>query len=262
MGNPVDNEHPAASAGTTGVQLMYGADLLTETAHHLKFPPSATASACTMYHRFFHSVSPRQVSPIWAAASAVLLAGKHAGIKLRLRDVAVAVHARLVIREGWGNETPPKPLDYYGAAGYLWKQSVATTELKMLHELGFRLDCETPHERIAMYVESLREKMKTGDEEEWRSLARVACNSADNVMRIPVCVSERIEDLACACIDRAAKAEGVSLPDGWASELGASARSMDLVGNALSVLRAAPPSEGAFVDIANAQVAEAVGRKE
>lgn len=243
------------------LQVHYGADLISDCVLTLKLSASTSALALTLYHRFYvHGRTAYEYSPVWISCAAILLAIKHDDVpSRRLSDVACAVCATLAVRESWKSATDDK-LDYYGAAGYVWKASIMKAEHQILHSIGFRVEHELPHKLVLVFCNTLRSKSSNySDGNRWDRLVRRAWAHANDIMRISACVTSRPDDVACACIARSSEHVdvGVRLPKDWMRVFGATHEGIQKVEGALDILYGAPQLRGRFEDLADADIRRA-----
>ena len=96
--NPID-------ASTERLHRLHGASLIQSSAHLLSLSPSTTATALTIFHRFYHRVPLAQVD-VWSASMAsVSVAGKvEEDLRRMSQIIAVFVHLyrrrRLAVGDG------------------------------------------------------------------------------------------------------------------------------------------------------------------
>lgn len=238
-------------------EVAYGAILAAECAQALRLPAATAALALATYQRYFARVSPRTSSVVWSACAALLLAVKLDSSGRRLRDVASVAYSRL--------SPDSAPLDYYGAAGHIWKQEISRAEVEMLGALGFRIRVDTPHKLVLVFANTLREKSGAPDwldprAQRWHGLLEAAWANANDVMRVPEGALLCVEDLACACIQRAAVSVGVQLPGDWVRVFGAQAEAVDAGVGALDALCAAVKSAPKLRDLAQAGIRQSCGK--
>lgn len=197
-------------------EVSYGAHLCVHSARALRLPAATAALSLSIYQRYYSRVSPRTNSVLWSASAAVLLAAKSDGVSRRVRDVSNVVHARI--------HGASPPLDYYGAPGHKWKHCIASAERDILSTLGFHLRIDTPHKLVLVFANTLREKSNAPDwlaAQAWHALLAAAWAAANDAMLLPEGALFVPEDVACACIERAAGEAGVVLPRQWAAVFGA-----------------------------------------
>ncbi len=241
----------SVSDGVAIAQVRYGAQLLSECAYSLEIRASTRAQALALYNRFYLRGDARKHSTLWTACASLLLATKHDERPKRLRDVATCAHYTLVARERWEATVP---LDYFGAAGHVWKSSITAAEIAILHECGFRVHTEIPHKLVLVFANTLREKAGAPDwTGRWRKLMHAAWTAANDIMLIPTCISSHIDDIACACIARAALSAGIPLPSQWMVVFGATEQGVNTVNTALDELYAAPGLNVRFEDLSEAR---------
>lgn len=245
------------------LQLIYGCELIIACSRALRLPQPVAATGCVLFHRFFLDVSLRTHSHVWAASGALLLATKIEEQVRKIRDIANVLHAQLCVREGLGElakDGQRVPLDFYGAFGYEWKRNIVQSELRILHELGFNVRVEHAHKFVLVFVNTLREKAHAGDwlngGHTWRDVLQSAWKYANGALRLRLCVLEKAEDIACACIALGAAEVKVDLPEGWNDVFGSSAQNMKRIEAEIRRLYTLSPAAGRFVDLADSGVLE------
>lgn len=238
-------------------QVRYGSELLCECARSLELHAATCAQALALYHRFYQRRDAHRYSTLWIVCATLLLATKHNEAPKRLRDIATCAHYTLVTREGWNANVP---LDYFGAPGHVWKSSITAAEIAVLRASGFRVYTEIPHKLVLVFVNTLREKAGAPDwTGRWRALMHGAWTAANDVMLLPACVTFRVDDLACACITRAAVAAAIPLPQSWMAVFGATKTNVKAVNDALDNLYSNPLLEVRFRDLSNDDILGACG---
>ncbi|KAM4663013.1 cyclin-Q [Discoglossus pictus] len=108
------------------------------------------ATACTIYHKFFHETSLECYDPHLVAMSAIYLAGKVEEQHLRTRDIINVCHRYL----NPGSE----PLEVDTQFWEL-RDSIVHLELLMLRLLNFRVSFKHPHKYLLHYLISTKNWM-------------------------------------------------------------------------------------------------------
>lgn len=255
------NEHDSVDAvdadADAAQEVRYGSALLAAAGAQLKLSASTCALGHSLYQRYYAGntsrARARESCVIWVVVGCLLIAVKHAdeGAGLRLRDVSCAVyavHASLLFRDGShdgerGDERKSSgggvELDYYGAAGHLWKTEGVRAERRVLMAVGFRVRVELPHKLVLVMCNTLREKSGSNspaNQGRWAELARIAWAFANDVMQTAACVTERPDDVASACVRRAAEKGGIRLPRHWSLVFGGDTDGIKRVDACLDVL--------------------------
>ncbi|XP_075434507.1 cyclin-Q isoform X1 [Ascaphus truei] len=108
------------------------------------------ATACTVYHKFFHETSLDGYDPYLVAMSAIYLAGKVEEQHLRTRDIINVCHRYL------NPGTEPLEVD-----SRFWelRDSIVHCELLMLRILNFQVSFQHPHKYLLHYLISLKNWM-------------------------------------------------------------------------------------------------------
>ncbi|XP_053566752.1 cyclin-Q-like [Bombina bombina] len=108
------------------------------------------ATACTIYHKFFHETSLDNYDPYLVGMSAIYLAGKVVEQHLRTRDIINVCHRYL------NPESEPLEVDTQ-----FWelRDSIVQLELLMLRLLNFRVSFQHPHKYLLHYLISLKNWM-------------------------------------------------------------------------------------------------------
>ena len=164
---------------------LHGASLIQSAAALLKLSPSATATACSMFHRLYHRISLGQLD-VWSAAmGCVMLAGKVEECPRRIREVMtvfVHLYRRRRLRVGWDKNDDAKTGDMGKKERILttdeklnllryqhplppnsqlykdWFDALASAETEILRQLGFTLywfPDHHPHKFILYFVRVL-----------------------------------------------------------------------------------------------------------
>ena len=164
---------------------LHGASLIQSAAALLKLSPSATATACSMFHRLYHRISLGQLD-VWSAAmGCVMLAGKVEECPRRIREVMtvfVHLYRRRRLSVGWDKNDDDKtddmgkkkrrlttdeklnllryqhPLPPNSQLYKDWFDALASAETEILRQLGFTLywiPDHHPHKFILYFVRVL-----------------------------------------------------------------------------------------------------------
>lgn len=257
--NELDYPSPSREDGispeTEELQLSYGTDLITEAGHCLRLPQVAIISAQTVFQRFYFVTSLKAHGHVWIAAAALLVACKMEEHHRKIRDIATVVHYCFCVRENVGvagSDGRPKPLDYYGQAGFEWKQMIVVAERHLLKELGFQLFVDHPHKYVLVFTSTLRDKVdkSAAAREKWKRLQQASWNLANDIHRFRLPIFEPPEAVACACIILAAEETGQELPPGWPDVFGADQARCAQIVEAMGRMRGVGSTCGDFEDIA------------
>ena len=236
-------------AETERLYRMNGTSLIWSASTLMNLGPSTYASACCMFHRFYHESSLKQYD-VWSTAMAcVILAGKIEEDPRPLRQVIVvfahlyrrrrliccqdnrlaseiADHPRVLSADRAkttdleGKKSVLRivqPLSPLGPIYELWHKAATDTENAVLRQLGFMLywiPDSHPHKFILYFVRILKIDNK--------AFTQVAWNCCNDSCRLDFCTRYRPEMIACAAICTAASVCGVALPDEnwWESFVG------------------------------------------
>uniref|UniRef100_A0A7S2LFH7 Cyclin-like domain-containing protein n=1 Tax=Leptocylindrus danicus TaxID=163516 RepID=A0A7S2LFH7_9STRA len=214
-------------------QYLHGTSLLAETSVILHaHAPSFFATACVIFHRFFHRVSLVEYD-VWSVAMAcTLLAAKLEEYPIRIRNI-VLIYAHLYrrrrLRVGYtatlsdGNDAAAlndtacsklalsltesekqnvirfqTPMSQLGHVYKAWEDKLTDTESAILRELGFTFYWITdshPHKFILYMVKAVDAD---------KVVAKRAWNYCNDSFRLDLCVRYEAEIIACAAIHMAA----------------------------------------------------------
>ncbi|KAM4843916.1 cyclin-Q-like [Thomomys bottae] len=105
------------------------------------------ATACTIYHKFFHEISLEAYDPYLVAMSSIYLAGKVEEQHLRIRDIIN------VSNSYFHPGSEPLELD-----SRFWelRDSVVQCELLVLRALRFQVSFQHPHKYLLHYLMALK----------------------------------------------------------------------------------------------------------
>jgi len=113
-----------------------------------------TATAASLYHKFFMKADITKYDPYLIAASSIYLAGKVENDQLRLRDVINTVHSTL------HNTMDTLPLsDKY----WNMRDAIVQAELFLLRMVEFRVESKHAHKYLLHYLSSVRDWMQEQD---------------------------------------------------------------------------------------------------
>ncbi|GAX22986.1 hypothetical protein FisN_15Hh118 [Fistulifera solaris] len=233
------------SVATERYHRLHGTSLLLDAADALNVSSaSCYATACVLFHRFYHQISLREVD-VWSAAmGSFLLAVKIEELTISLKQV-IATFLRLyrkrkmilleddevvqwimkqpsiaydssaalpfaqkdsLIRE---NDNTSASINPFGPLWKEWQEVVIETENKILRALGFTvywIPDHHPHKFI-LYV------LRVLEVDSHKGLAQLAWNYCNDSCRLDLCVRFEAHLMACAAICLAASEQGVVLPD-------------------------------------------------
>jgi hypothetical protein len=237
------------SASTERLHRLHGTSLIFCCSRLLKLSASTYATACTIFHRFFHQVSLKQAS-VWSIAmGSTLLAAKTEEAQLPIRSIIlVFTHLyrrhRLIITNDEECKTIVKhagaavdPLsqtltveakelhlksDLTGLSslGPIWKDwydEIIRAENAILRQLGFTLHWiqdQHPHKFILYFLRVLQVEDNLS-KTDYAKFAQRAWNYCNDCYRLDLCIRFDSEVLACTVIYLTALDCNVVLPDDW-----------------------------------------------
>ncbi|KAI0567141.1 cyclin-L1 [Gracilaria domingensis] len=248
-------------------QLAFASDFVRESCLALSLSQRVCANSQMLLHRFYTQVSLIAHNTVWAAGACVNLSAKLADEPRSLRHVANVLYDRLVDRQNVCVETVAiegrnyrRPLNFYGAEGYDWKNALIETERHVLKELGFRLAVELPHNFVLIFVNTLRDKAGAPGWSEghgpFNTLLQAAWDYANDLLIDQICVREAPEVLACACISLATSHCEGTLPEGWEHVLGSSTEECQRLAKYLKDLYEHPIEKSCYRNFSNSTVLE------
>lgn len=176
---------------------------MMEACIKLHLDSTTSASACTIYHRFFSRCQAQDYDPYLIGATAIYLATKFEEQFCKLRDI-INVCYRILHR----NE---KPLEI-GKLYWDLRDSMVNCELLLIRTLGFNpRTYDLPHKYLVHYLKSLQSWI---DRETWDTVP--ICNTAWGFLRdsyhVDLCLRTKPQHLAIACIYFAMEVYCVEVP--------------------------------------------------
>ncbi|KAJ3240804.1 hypothetical protein HDU81_002657 [Chytriomyces hyalinus] len=192
----------SAANGTT----LSGTHLIAQLAILLKLPQTATATAQTLFIRFFAltpSDGPETYPPNDVALACLFLAGKVEECNRPIRAI-VNVYFALKIYLDSGKTAAgfvDIPLDTYND----YKDAIIRNETHILARLGFNVHVQHPHGFMVNYLQSLGLAAN-------KELAQFCWNCLNDIIRTPVVVYYQPNVIACAAIYYGACKFSVVLP--------------------------------------------------
>lgn len=208
------------------IQLAYGADFIKQIGIALKMSHSSITFAQNLLHRFYYQVEVSKVCCVWACGSCILIACKINNIPQgqSIHNISNVAHYHLCTRE---RSSTNKILNYYGVEGYEWKKNIIQVEKYILFHLGFQLSSNsdiTIHSYILIFVYALMEHCDNTALFKDNDILQHAWNFANDCMLMNnVCAMEKLESVACSCIELAFKKRTISnVPTGWQVVFGSS----------------------------------------
>lgn len=132
------------------------AHFILECCKKLEAKCITTATACSLFHKFFSTADLKSYDPYLIGAASIYLAGKVEDDQLRLRDVINMVHATLRRT----NTTLLLGDEYWNI-----RDAIVQAELFLLRMVGFRVRIVHPHKYLLHYLTSVRDWMQ---EKDWK----------------------------------------------------------------------------------------------
>lgn len=210
------------------LQLSYICDLSRDVCISLKMSHSSLIFTQYLIHRYYYNIENENESClIYICGSCILISGKLYDINQSksIHNISNTIYHHLYKRENilmYKN----KKLDFYGAEGYEWKRNIINTEKEILIKLGFKvfvLNDLKLHNYILIFINALMEHSSARDIFMKYNILQLSWNFANDCMLSNVCVVEKCEVLACACIHMAIyKIDHLKLPQGWQIVFGTS----------------------------------------
>ncbi|CAH1784858.1 unnamed protein product [Owenia fusiformis] len=117
-----------------------------EASIKLNVSPIPLATACTLYHKFFHHCDITDYDPHMVATTSLYLAGKIEEEHLKLRDVINVCYRTL------NKDEPPLEI---GETYWTLRDGVVNFELFMMRVLKFQVKFIHPHKYVLHYYKSL-----------------------------------------------------------------------------------------------------------
>lgn len=219
---------------------LHGTSLLSSASRLLKLNTSTYVSSCTIFHRYCHQVSLKDMN-VWSVALAstvlackieedprpirhVILIYARIYRKRRLflsNDAAILANDENVasselaktasVGEKEALLRQVKPMSPLGPVYQEWYNEIVETENRILRQLGFTLywiPDSHPHTFILHFVEGLDVHQK--------ELCQQAWNYCNDSCRLDLCLRFAPEVIACTAIFMAARDCHVDLPGGKA----------------------------------------------
>lgn len=176
---------------------------MMEACIKLKLDSTTSASACTIYHRFFSRCQAEDYDPYLIGATAIYLATKVEEQFCKLRDI-INVCYRILHK----NESPLE----IGKLYWDLRESTVNCELLVIRTLGYNPKAsDLPHKYLVHYLKSLQSWI---DKETWDSVP--LCNTAWGFLRdsyhVDLCLRTKPQHLAIACIYFAMEVYCVTVP--------------------------------------------------
>eukprot|EP00536_Pseudo-nitzschia_multiseries_P009340 jgi/Psemu1/258030/estExt_Genewise1Plus.C_2580028 len=204
---------PSRAAGidahTEKVHRWHGTSVILESCLGLSLGPSTYATACTLFHRFYHSVSLTE-HDVWSAAMAsTLLATKVEDEPKSLKQI-VEEYARIYarrLRRHICATVLPQHLNKFGPVYKEWHQRITAMESIVLRTLGFTfywISDSHPHRFLLNFCRALELNDAKFMQRAW--------NYCNDSCRLDLSVRYLPEVIASSAILLAARDFNMSLP--------------------------------------------------
>ncbi|XP_056395712.1 cyclin-Q isoform X2 [Hyla sarda] len=166
------------------------------------------ATACTVYHKFFHETTLDAYDPYLVAMSAIYLAGKVEEQHLRTRDIINVCHRYL------NPGSDPLEVD---AKFWELRDSIVQCELLMLRLLSFRVSFIHPHKYLLHYLVSLKNWMNRHSWER-TPIATASWALLRDSYHGDICLRYEAQHIAVAMLYFALQCYGVDVPGSESAE--------------------------------------------
>lgn len=166
------------------------------------------ATACTVYHKFFHETTLDAYDPYLVAMSAIYLAGKVEEQHLRTRDIINVCYRYL--------NPGSDPLEVDGKFWEL-RDSIVQCELLMLRLLHFRVSFSHPHKYLLHYLVSLKNWMNRHSWER-TPIATASWALLRDSYHGDICLRYEAQHIAVAMLYFALQCYGMDVPGNESAE--------------------------------------------
>jgi len=178
------------------------AHFILECCKKLEAKCITTATACSLFHKFFSTAEIKNYDPYLIAAASIYLAGKVEDDQLRLRDVINMVHATLQRTL----TTLPLGDEYWNI-----RDAIVQAEMFLLRMVEFRVRFTHPHKYLLHYLTSVRDWLPQKD---WNTfpIPRTAWSLLQDLYHDPFVLGCDASVVALGVLQITLEIYGVQLP--------------------------------------------------